>query len=236
MTLEKRLKNIKAVLFDVGNTLALLDYSIFKKLINEETGTTPASHDLLEAEYAARDYINKIDFESDKEKDISRVEKYYRFIFEKMGVPGKRLSNVLDTLMKYDQRDPLGIWKIVTDGTPSILAELKNRGYQLGIISNSDGRIDTLLQSLGLKIYFSVILDSNTIGLEKPGKQIFIQACRELKVEPEQAVYIGDLYVVDVLGARNAGLTPILLDPLDKYNKIDCITITHLSRLLEIFP
>jgi putative hydrolase of the HAD superfamily len=53
-------------------------------------------------------------------------------------------------------------------------------------------------------------------GVEKPDPEIFLRACRRMGVEPGAALYVGDLYPVDVLGARSAGMEALLLDPMGR--------------------
>ena len=52
------------------------------------------------------------------------------------------------------------------------------------------------------------------------------------KVAPEEAAYVGDLYLVDVVGAREAGLLPILYDPFDLSHDVDCLRIRTIDELL----
>jgi putative hydrolase of the HAD superfamily len=58
---------------------------------------------------------------------------------------------------------------------------------------------------------FDVVVDSALIGVEKPDPRIFQAALQALDVAPEEALYLGDLYAVDVLGARAAGMHAVLL-------------------------
>ena len=51
-----------------------------------------------------------------------------------------------------------------------------------------------------------------------------------------ETLYVGDIYEIDVQGARGAGITPVLLDPLTLYGEVDCARIDRLARLLELLP
>ncbi|MGH7415222.1 MAG: HAD family hydrolase, partial [Candidatus Rokuibacteriota bacterium] len=73
------------------------------------------------------------------------------------------------------------------------------------------------------------IIDSAVVGVQKPDPRIFHLGLREAGVAPAEAVYVGDLYSVDVLGARAAGLDGILLDPRGFWAPRDC----RLARGLE---
>ena len=60
-----------------------------------------------------------------------------------------------------------------------------------------------------------------------------IAACRAAS---SQTIYVGDIYEIDVCGARNAGITPVLLDPLGHYGTADCPRIGTLAELLDLLP
>ena len=92
------------------------------------------------------------------------------------------------------------------EGTSEILETLHTDGYRLAVISNADGRIQSLLERVGLLGHFEFVIDSELVGVEKPDAAIFREGCRRLDLPPGECVYVGDLYPVDYLGAREAGL------------------------------
>lgn len=109
-------------------------------------------------------------------------------------------------------------WKIFADVTESgIFAKLKQRGTILGVISNWDSRLSDTLSSVGLAPYFDFILASAEIGSAKPDAKIFQEALRKSGVDPGQACHIGDEVRTDCEGARNAGMSSILLDRRDRF-------------------
>jgi HAD superfamily hydrolase (TIGR01509 family) len=83
----------------------------------------------------------------------------------------------------------------------------------MAVISNADGRVEGLIRDAGLGEYFEFVLDSEVEGVEKPDPEIFLRACERMGVVPEESLYVGDLYPVDVLGAQNVGMRAVLLDP-----------------------
>ena len=116
------------------------------------------------------------------------------------------------------------------------MAELRRRGFTLGVVSNADGRVPAALAASGLADQFAIVVDSHLVGVEKPEAEIFHIALRACAAQPAQAVYVGDIYEIDVRGARNAGIAPVLLDPLDSYRQADCPRITDLGRLIDLLP
>ena len=118
------------------------------------------------------------------------------------------------------------------------LQKLKESGFRIGIISNTIPKHAQnrrpLLASQSVLDFFEVILFSSEIGVRKPQKKIFEIALQEMGIsDPETALHVGDCPYSDVKGAHDAGLVPVLFDPL-KIKKADCITIETLSELPEL--
>jgi HAD superfamily hydrolase (TIGR01509 family) len=122
------------------------------------------------------------------------------------------------------------------DDTPALLETLCARGYTLGVVSNADGRVAASLDACGIAPHFKVVIDSHVVGVEKPDPRIFRLALDACGTHPEETIYIGDIYEIDIVGARNAGIRPFLLDPLSLYGEVDCERIDSLTRLLELLP
>ena len=82
--------------------------------------------------------------------------------------------------------------------------------------------------------YFDFFIDSFIVGVEKPDPLIFRLAIELAGVDANEAAYVGDLYPVDVVGARSAGLLPILYDPFDLNRGADCFRIRSIEELLAL--
>jgi putative hydrolase of the HAD superfamily len=128
------------------------------------------------------------------------------------------------------------LWNWLDPEAPSTLAGLRGRGYRLGIISNADGQIAGAMEKLQLAQYFDHMIDSALVGVEKPDQRIFAMALEKLQLPGKACLYVGDHYDNDVLGARNAGLVPVLLDPFDVVIEDDVERIRQLSDLLRLLP
>jgi putative hydrolase of the HAD superfamily len=96
--------------------------------------------------------------------------------------------------------------------TLGVLKELKSQGYELGIISNFDSRLFTVLRGLGLAELFETVTISSLAHAAKPAKAIFRLALEKHAVEPQEAFHVGDSLRDDVEGARGAGLHAVLLN------------------------
>jgi putative hydrolase of the HAD superfamily len=100
------------------------------------------------------------------------------------------------------------------------------------VVSNSDGRVEEALRAADLLRYFDVVIDSALVGVEKPDPAIFRAALEALDVEPGDALFVGDLYEVDVVGAQAAGMSGVLLCPGGAGDD-RCRTIHSLSALAD---
>jgi len=154
---------------------------------------------------------------------------FYMTLLPETGVSETRLSEAVDCAFKLASDEML--WRRTEEGTAQVLNDLKRAGYILAVVSNSDGRIENAFKQAGLSSYFDFFIDSYIVGVEKPDPAIFRLATERAMVLPEQSVYVGDLYLVDVVGARNAGLIPILYDPFQFNSEPDCLTIQSISGL-----
>ncbi|GAB4316629.1 MAG: HAD family hydrolase [Candidatus Sumerlaeia bacterium] len=124
------------------------------------------------------------------------------------------------------------------DGALETIDELKRRGYGAGLISNWDLRLRPVLDGLGLSSRLDPIVISAEVGVEKPSSGIFKAALRQAGVDARQAVYVGDSFEWDVLGARGVGMMPVLINCREPVPSDDSgfITISELADLLTICP
>jgi putative hydrolase of the HAD superfamily len=130
-------------------------------------------------------------------------------------------------------RDFTGVFVLFEDVLP-LFQQLKNRGLMRGIITNADKNVFSLIEKLGLKPYLDVIVTSEQVGAEKPAAPIFLAALEQAKVKAPEAIYVGDQYQSDVLGARGAGIESLLIDRYDVTPEIqDCPRIRTLSELIS---
>lgn len=137
---------------------------------------------------------------------------YFAAIFRGAGVPEEGMEEAGRLLREVHAREHL--WTGVAEGTGEALDGLSEAGYRLGVISNADGRVEGVLEEVGLRRHFEFVVDSELFGAVKPDPSIFREGCRLMDLPPEACVYVGDLYPVDYLGATRAGLAAVLLDPL----------------------
>jgi len=140
-----------------------------------------------------------------------------------------RISVDLHQLMveKYEPQD------VIAPETPETLRSLTEAGYQLGLITNRHAPVDDYLRDIQLFDFFEMTLTAGEVGIWKPEKGIFQQALYKLDITPAEAVYIGDNYYADVVGAQAVGMLPILLDPNGYFGDVDCQIIRSLGDIQE---
>jgi putative hydrolase of the HAD superfamily len=162
--------------------------------------------------------------------DASRGWLYFNLVLEKAGIATSPATDAaLEELKVYHTETNL--WEYVTPGAARTLAALRERGMTMIVTSNANGRLHALFDRLGLSPYFDVIVDSFLEGVEKPDPRLFRTAARRAGVNEAATLHIGDLYHVDVVGARAAGMQQLLIDAADLYGDADCPRVRTINEL-----
>lgn len=130
------------------------------------------------------------------------------------------------------------LWTHVIKGSQNGLAALVETGVPVGIVSNSDGTIERRLKEWkilqvgsGGGVEVRCVVDSGTVGVEKPDPRIFDFALEAIDVPRDGVWYVGDTPAFDVVGARRAGIRPILMDP---FGVNDDYGVTCVRSLAEV--
>lgn len=219
---------MKAILFDAGNTLVWIDHPFLVRLLADH-GVETTEEALMGAEYEAKLVLDEMVRGGRGGDDRSRGKIYFAEVFRRIGVPDAQFPAIAERL--WARHAEHNLWGSVRERTAETLEELRRRGLRLGVISNADGRVDALLAAVGLREHFDFVIDSALVGMEKPDPRIFRMGLERLGVAPEEAVYVGDLYEIDVVGARAAGMTAVLVDPLNRWTELDCDRIAAIHEL-----
>src|SRR5262245_44832785 len=162
--------------------------------------------------------------------DASRGWLYFDLILEEARVEASSATGAaLTELHDYHSRENL--WEYVPPEVPHVLAALRERGLQLVVVSNANGRLRDVLRRLAIDRYFHVILDSFEEGVEKPDPRLFRIALEKSGAEASTTIHVGDLYEIDVVGARSAGIRGVLLDEGGLYEDADCPRVRSLEDL-----
>ena len=97
-----------------------------------------------------------------------------------------------------------GVWALFPEAR-AVLARLASE-FELGIISNFDGRLRVVLSELGVAPLFRHVVISSEVGADKPDPWIFQEALRLAGVRASEALHVGDEPASDWEGAARAGL------------------------------
>lgn len=143
-------------------------------------------------------------------------EGFFEGMFERLGVPKSASADLGRRAEEEHRRDSL--WTFTYPWVLEALSALRDAGYRMSVISNADGRAAKVLAQMGLAQYFEQILDSADVGVEKPEPEIFLRALDTLGLDPEEALYVGDVMYVDVWGANRVGMGAVHLDPANLYD------------------
>ena len=229
---QNQLDNIRAVIFDVGNTLTSPDWERIYTVSQKFTNTPFDAEDLQRR-------ISEILFKADNDKTFLknlanksiRTNWHFLKLFEDLGLNLSQLEELIVALDKLHLERHL--WTRLNEDVFEVFKKLKKRGMLIGVISNSeDGQVENLLKAVKFIPLLDVYLDSYVVGLTKPDQKIFLKAVKALGVDPEETVFIGDSYKQDIIGARNAGLKAILFDPLNLHHDRDVPKIRSLKEIL----
>lgn len=165
--------------------------------------------------------------------DRSRGWLYFNLVLEHAGVEQNAGTDAaLVELREYHRT--ANLWEHVEADVAPALAALKARGLKLVVVSNANGRLRHLFDRVDLTKWFDHVLDSHEWGVEKPDPRLFQHALEQSRSHADRTVHVGDLYHVDVMGARKAGLREaVLFDLAGLYDAVDCPRVNSLAELVE---
>jgi putative hydrolase of the HAD superfamily len=214
---------LKAIFFDVGNTLLFPDRSHILAPLHQRK-LTPSLEQWHAIERKTKKDFDEI-LQHDGRSDHSFWYLFYSHLLEEFGVHDDALRDALVDATRISAN-----WRDIRPGTRETLLRLGRR-YPLAVISNADGKIGDVLTRCGIADCFTAITDSGLVGYEKPHPAIFESALRGMDVAPEDSVYVGDMYSVDYLGATRAGMQAILFDVSGAYRKSGLPRVESLEGL-----
>ncbi|GAB4292107.1 MAG: hypothetical protein Kow0098_11900 [Ignavibacteriaceae bacterium] len=226
----------KALLFDFGGTLDTDGIHWSEKFfeVYMQFHIPISKENFREAfVYSERTIVNIVKPDFNLKQTLKTQLKYQLEYLQKNNFLPEVFSFITDELTEYCYRTVVQNVEI----SKEILEQLSPE-YLLAVISNFYGNIETVLEELSLKKYFTSILDSAVVGIRKPDPKIFEIALNELGVNPNDAVMIGDSYTNDIVPAKLIGCKTIWInnkgwDEQNENNKADII-IKSFKELPEI--
>ena len=165
--------------------------------------------------------------------DDERGWDYFNCVLAKAGIAQTDHTDAaLVELHRY--HDEVNLWEHVPGDVVPALTRFRALGLQLVVVSNANGKLHVLFERIGLAPLVDLALDSAVEGVEKPDPRLFQIALARAGANAATTLHVGDLYNVDIVGARAAGLAEaILLDPGGLYEGFDCPRVRSLGELAE---
>jgi HAD superfamily hydrolase (TIGR01509 family) len=214
---------LKAIFFDVGNTLLFPDWGQILAPLDRRK-IMPTQEQLHSVERQTKNEFDAI-LRGGSGVDQGFWDIFYSHLLESVALPDDPLRDQLVDATRISAN-----WCVIRPGTRESLQWL-GKQYRLGVISNADGKIARVLERCGIADCFEVIVDSGTVGFEKPHPAIFEAAVREMGLAAESSLYVGDIYSVDYLGATSAGMQAVLMDTCGAYRDTGLPRVEALQEL-----
>jgi len=235
-------KKLKAVIFDYGNTL--IEFTKPQILACDtalaNTLTKHFGEPDFEKLHAIRNRDRMAPYQPPQYKENNMAEISANLVRDLYGVEPtqEQLADILKTRFEVFVR--------VVRAEPHVFEVLKKLGkkYRLGFLSNyPDGEaIRASLARTGIEKYLDAAVISGDLGMVKPHPVPYLTILDALKVKPHQAVFIGDNWLGDIQGAKQAGLqailiqqwkTPEVFDREAHHEEPDAV-INHLEELINL--
>ena len=150
-----------------------------------------------------------------------------------MGIDGEGTMEIIGE--EFDKR---GHGYRINPESKRTLERIYSMGLKIGLVSNCPSEFGgprrLIMREDEILHYFSTIILSGEVGHAKPEKEIFKIALNSLGLQDASKVmHVGDFLGADVTGAQNAGLVPILYDPMGFHPGENVITIKKLSEIFR---
>jgi 2-haloalkanoic acid dehalogenase type II len=225
---------IKAVLFDLGNTLVKLwiPETVYHRILTSFK-INRSIEEIREALVKAQKDSERLKYEQLFGK--IPYEEYWNkrdgLLLRHLGLPLDRKLLRKIQIRWFDYAE----CPLFPDVNP-VLSKLRERGLKMGIISTAyEQDIDAITQKTGLqKELFEVIVGADTLKKTKPDPEVFKYALTKLKVKPQETLFVGDEIDADYQGAENAGIHALLIQRTE--NKTSQTSdLNTIASLEEVF-
>jgi putative hydrolase of the HAD superfamily len=158
---------------------------------------------------------------------------------DELGVPHDVKSDVIEHLQQEFTAG--GLWSRIIPGSIDDLRTLAATGVRLGVVSNAEGTVATQLREgevlqvgPGIGVQVDCVIDSGEVGVLKPDPRIFVIALDAMGLQPKDVWYVGDMPGIDVVGARAAGIEPLVIDPFGFHGGHDYETVASLRAVAKL--
>jgi HAD superfamily hydrolase (TIGR01662 family) len=218
--------SLKTIFFDVGNTLLFPDRTHILAPVTRR-GVTPTLEHWHAIERDTKKTFDEM-VQHGGPADHGFWHMFYARLLDDFQIKDEGLHHALVDATRHSAN-----WCDMRPGTCEALRRIGER-YALAIISNADGKVAVVLKDCGIAGFVQSITDSGLVGCEKPHPAIFEEALSTMNAQPQESLYVGDVYSVDYLGATRAGMQAILFDVSGAYRETDLPRVESLAELERI--
>lgn len=227
----------RAILFDAGFTLLEMQPSwegLFLQ-VTDAHGLRFSPAEARQADQAGQSFFNSLYYRpNDTWTDDAAIRafwtEYYRVGLRAVGCPPERLEPCAQALACL--LDQGAAWRAYAEA-PAVLADLRQAGYTIGILSDWGSSLPGILESAGLRPLADFLVVSAIERLAKPQPAFFRRALDRAGVLPHQALMVGDNLYADIQGAAGAGIPGVLLD---RQGRNHAAGVPKIRRLDELWP
>ncbi len=165
--------------------------------------------------------------------DDDRVTDFFNRVFHRAGAPvsSREYGAAVAELRRIHSAENL--WEEVPDDVVPALGRFRALGLRLVVLSNANGTVRSKLAQLGMAHWFEHVVDSGEEGIEKPDPRFFQLGLERAGADPATTVHVGDLFNVDVVGARAAGIRAVLIDRAGLQRDRECPRYADLGELVR---
>lgn len=219
----------QALLLDAGDTVIFMDYAALADAL-QGLGENVAKEQLERSMPLAKSAYQTVVRENAQHEHGWFV--LVRSLLLEAGVRAERAEGLLAPLRAI--HDDFYFWRSPPTGLVEAFAKARAAGLRMGVVSNSEGRLQSVFERIGLLPWFEVVVDSHLEGVAKPDPKIFKIALERMKVPAAEAIYAGDLPEIDLVGAANAGMHAVLVDAWDSYHaRPDLPRVASVAELID---
>jgi putative hydrolase of the HAD superfamily len=225
------LSGIRAVVLDaVGTSIhpdppAPVVYARVGKSWGSRYDAGAVKHRFLQAFQQEEETDRRLGWRTSEAREVERWQHIVARVLDDVNDPDVCFHKLFDHFSRPDA------WRCQPD-TSQVLVDLAQRGLVLGMASNYDSRLHTVLAGKPELRPIQHVIISAEVGWRKPAPEFFAAVCRTVDLPADQILYVGDDPVNDVQGAQSAGLRALWFNPSGAH-KVRHKWISHLKELLN---
>lgn len=223
---------VKVVFFDAGDTLLCPQPSFpgLAAAVLRERGHDVEEDDVREASKGLGEHFKRVEgkaLTAAPEGNRAFWIGVYADILVRLGIADEGAPGAL-----VDRFSDPASYELYPEALP-VLTGLREADIRLGVISNFEPWLRTLLERLGVTELFDVVAISGELGWEKPDERIFRWAVEQTGVRPDECVHVGDQPYFDAEPALALGIRPVLIDHYGRFEDLDA-SYPRITALVQL--